>query len=93
MSRKLPGVGVRELRENLCLYLRRVKAGERVPITDRGKPVAVLTPPASAPADVRIEAMIRSGLISWGGGKPKGSPRPLRAKGKPMSQVVIEGRR
>ena len=84
---------MRELRENLCLYLRRVQAGERVLITGRGKPVAMLAPPPVTPADMRIEAMIRSGIISWGGGKPKGSPRPLRAKGKSMSQVVIEGRR
>jgi prevent-host-death family protein len=35
-------VGVRELRQNLSKYLRRVASGERLEVTERGKPVAVL---------------------------------------------------
>lgn len=38
-------VGVRELRQNLSVYLRRVAAGERFLVTDRHQPVAVLGPP------------------------------------------------
>jgi len=37
-------VGVRELRQNLSRYLRRVASGERLEVTERGKPVAVLAP-------------------------------------------------
>jgi prevent-host-death family protein len=37
-------VGVRELRQNLSRYLRRVALGERLEVTERGKPVAVLGP-------------------------------------------------
>lgn len=37
-------VGVRELRQNLSVYLRRVQAGEALEVTDRGRPVALLTP-------------------------------------------------
>lgn len=37
-------VGVRELRQNLSRYLRRVERGERLEVTERGKPVAVLGP-------------------------------------------------
>jgi prevent-host-death family protein len=37
-------VGVRELRQNLSRYLRRVARGERLEVTERGKPVAVLGP-------------------------------------------------
>jgi prevent-host-death family protein len=37
-------VGVRELRQNLSRYLRRVAAGERLEVTERGKPVAILSP-------------------------------------------------
>ena len=37
-------VGVRELRQNLSVYLRRVEAGESLPVTDRGRPVALLGP-------------------------------------------------
>ena len=37
-------VGVRELRQNLSVYLERVIAGERLEVTDRGNPVAMLIP-------------------------------------------------
>ncbi|MGH8895546.1 MAG: type II toxin-antitoxin system Phd/YefM family antitoxin [Egibacteraceae bacterium] len=37
-------VGVRELRQNLSVYLTRVRAGETLRVTDRGEPVALLTP-------------------------------------------------
>ena len=37
-------VGVRELRQNLSKYLRRVASGERLEVTERGMPVAVLAP-------------------------------------------------
>ena len=35
---------MRELRQNLSVYLRRVAAGEALQVTDRGRPVAVLAP-------------------------------------------------
>jgi prevent-host-death family protein len=37
-------VGVRELRQNLSKYLRRVARGERLEVTEHGRPVAVLAP-------------------------------------------------
>lgn len=37
-------VGVRELRQNLSVYLRRVEDGEALEVTDRGRPVALLGP-------------------------------------------------
>ena len=37
-------VGIRELRQNLSVYLRRVADGETLHVTDRGRPVAVLAP-------------------------------------------------
>lgn len=37
-------VGVRELRQNLSVYLERVKKGEALTVTDRGKDVAILRP-------------------------------------------------
>lgn len=37
-------VGIRELRQNLSGYVRRVRAGERFVITERGEPVGRLAP-------------------------------------------------
>jgi len=46
---KTDRVGVRELRQNLSVYLRRVQAGETLEVTERGRPVAILAPaPESA---------------------------------------------
>jgi prevent-host-death family protein len=44
MIGQLPTVGVRELRQNLSVYLRRVAAGETLRVTEHGLPVALLTP-------------------------------------------------
>jgi prevent-host-death family protein len=40
----LARVGVRELRQNLSVYLRRIEAGETLEVTEHGRPVARLTP-------------------------------------------------
>ncbi len=37
-------VGVRDLRQNLSRYLDRARRGERVVITERNRPIAVLAP-------------------------------------------------
>lgn len=37
-------VGIRELRQSASELLRRVRSGETIEITDRGHPVALLTP-------------------------------------------------
>ena len=37
-------VGILELRQNLSVYLRRVRKGETLEVTERGQPVAYLTP-------------------------------------------------
>jgi prevent-host-death family protein len=62
-------VGVAELRQNLSVYLRRVKQGERLVVTDRNRPVAELGPaPSTGPgldrliAEGRVSAPVRSGL-------------------------------
>ena len=55
-----PGVGVRELRQNLSVYLDRVKDGETLEVTERGVPVAVLRPRLQAAVSI-IDRMIAEG--------------------------------
>lgn len=59
-------VGVRELRQNLSVYLRRVRRGESLEVTERGRPVATLQPIAAAQDALgRLEARgvsLRRGL-------------------------------
>lgn len=52
-------VGIRELRQDLSGYLRRVRRGERLIVTDRNRPVAMLTP---LPADEDpVERLVAEG--------------------------------
>lgn len=39
-------VGIRQLRDHLSHYLRRVQAGELLMIAEKGKVIAVISPPA-----------------------------------------------
>ncbi|MEX2146908.1 MAG: type II toxin-antitoxin system prevent-host-death family antitoxin [Candidatus Rokuibacteriota bacterium] len=86
-------VGIRELKNRLSEFLARVKTGERVFVTDRGRPIAVISPPPDGEGDERITAMVRDGIARWGGGKPRGAARPVRVRGASMARAVIEGRR
>ena len=76
-------VGVREAKINLSKLLKRVKQGQEVVITDRGKPVGKIVP---VPHDhlslaERIKKMEEQGLL---GSAPKGKeirlPPPLPAR-------------
>lgn len=53
-------VGVRDLRQNLSKYLDRVKEGQDLVVTERGRVVARLVP-AGASADVYAELAARFG--------------------------------
>lgn len=60
-------IGIRELRQRASEYLRRVEAGETIEVTDRGRPVALLTPIPSAPPIERLRASgdIEGGTAGW----------------------------
>ena len=82
-------VGVRELRRDASAILRRVAAGETIEVTDRGRPVAVLS--QSLPSGLaRLE---QDGLLRRAEGDLL-ETRPVRLEAglTPPSQVVAEGR-
>ena len=89
----MSSVGVRDLRNNLSEYLRRVRDGELLVITDRGKPIGELGPAAGGRNVERARALVRKGLASWSGGKPKGLPHAPRPQAGLVSDAVIEDRR
>jgi prevent-host-death family protein len=68
-------VGVRELRQNLSVYLRRVKAGQVLEVTERGHPVARLEPIGAADALARLE---RQGRIVHRASGDLSTIRPLK---------------
>ena len=49
-------VGVRELKNRLSEYIRHVRSGEGLLVTDRGQVVAEITPPGQGIADASVPA-------------------------------------
>jgi prevent-host-death family protein len=85
-------VGVRHLKAHLAQYLRRVRAGARLTITDRGRPIATLAPVDEKNVDWAA-AMVAERRAHWGGGKPRGMSRRIPSRGRPASAMVLEDRR
>ncbi|MDE2282466.1 MAG: type II toxin-antitoxin system prevent-host-death family antitoxin [Actinomycetales bacterium] len=54
-------IGIRELRQHASRYLERVKAGEVVEVTERGKLIALLVSPT--PAAASRDRLIASGRL------------------------------
>lgn len=86
---------VSRLKASLSEYLRRVKAGEEVLITERGRPIAKLAPAVGADTlPDHLVAMEKQGLVKRGSGKlPKDFwdlPRPKDPKGSVVRTVLRE---
>lgn len=84
----MKSVGVRELKNRLSEYLRQVRSGESVLVTDRGEVVAEISPPGQRTIDASVPAglaaLARQGLVTLGGQADIGLyaplPRPRRLK-------------
>lgn len=89
----MSNIGVRELKAQLSQQLKRVQRGSRLTITDRGRPIAVLSPVEPQRNVAWAWRMVAEGKVSWSGGKPRGLNPPVPGRGKPTSQMVLEDRR
>ncbi|MCJ7712684.1 MAG: type II toxin-antitoxin system prevent-host-death family antitoxin [Chloroflexi bacterium] len=84
-------VGVRELRQNLSVYLDRVKAGETLEVTEHGHPVARLTPKPAERMSI-LDQMIADGRITLATGDHRTLPPPPKIPGRPLSEILQEMR-
>jgi prevent-host-death family protein len=84
-------VGVRELRQHLSRYLRRVSEGEHFEVTERNLPVAILAPlPGRDSAIERLAAgdrLVRARLDLVKLGLPPNRPRKMA-----ISEALAEQR-
>jgi prevent-host-death family protein len=88
----MTSVGVRELRQRASSLLRLVEQGETVEITDRGRPVALLTPiPDGSP----LERMRAAGDVENATADLEDLPEPLvlAAEAELPSRVLVQLRR
>ncbi len=93
-------VGVRELKNRLSEYLRRVRLGERILVTDRGEVVAELLPPGQGQLDplvpVGLQLLNKRGLLTLGA--PAGAnlypalPRKQGNRRRSAAQMLDEER-
>lgn len=88
-------VGVRELRQNLSIYLDRVKDGETLEVTEHGRPVAELAPLPAADLSP-YERMVAHGRIRPATGRlaDLGMPPPIELPpgSKTVSETLLEMR-
>lgn len=71
--------GIRDARQHLTEYLSKVQKGEDVIITKRNEPIAKISP---------IKKKIRNGLVNH-----KALRKSIIAKGKSMSQIIVDYRK
>ena len=87
-------VGTRELKNRLSYYLRRVREGEELYVTDHGKVIArvqPVAPPKRSEAEI-LRRLAERGDITVGRGRPQDFV-PVRLRRKiSASRMVIEDR-
>jgi prevent-host-death family protein len=92
----MKSVGSRELKNRLGAYLRQVREGTTILVTDRGRPIAELRPLAATAnsEEEALASLAADGLVS-----PPTSDHltpdyePLRFEGQSLSAAIIEERR
>ena len=79
-------VGIRELRADLSRWLRRVRDGGEIVVTDRGRPVARIVP---STGHRKLDQLIAEGKVTpakrpWTGPPPK----PIKTHGTPNAGAL-----
>lgn len=81
-------VSVRELRQHLSRYLRRVEGGERLVVTERRRPVAVLGPLPEN--DDVLDYLIAIGEATPASRDLLDLPPPVRVDGRSSEEILDE---
>lgn len=91
--------GIRELKNNLSEYLREVRRGETVLVTDRGQVVAEIAPPGYRVADPStppgLAALARRGLaeLASTSGSQVYAALPRKRRGKVSAGQLLDQER
>lgn len=85
-------VGIRELKSKLGEYLRRVKAGETITVTERGKTIGLIIP-IKPTVEERLQAMVAAGQAEWNGQKLQPyRPKAINRSDQQLSDLIVENR-
>ena len=88
-------VSIRELKSRLSHYLRLIRQGESVVITDSGVPIGRIVPMAVGQGlEERLAALSESGVARWSGHKLAHHRPVARSRGrKSVAQLLVADRR
>lgn len=82
-------VGIRELRNHLSRYLDRVRDGEEVVVTDRGRAIARVVPVGGERV---LDRLIAEGVVTPARRPKRPAARPIKAKGTVSDLVGVQRR-
>ena len=88
-------LGLREANQHFSKAIKAVRAGKEVILTERGQPIAIIKPikEEEHEQDAVLKRMADEGLITLPSRKgPLPRFEPIRIKGRPLSQTIIEDR-
>jgi len=90
-------LGIRQFRDRLTSHLRDVEKGSTLFLTNRGKPVAMVTPVTAedlirVDPEATLEALAAEGKVRRGKGKFSTRAPIARRRGTPLSRIVSEHR-
>lgn len=87
-------VGIRELKSGLSEYLKKVRDGQSIVVTDRGQPIAEISPiKADTEMEARLLKLAAEGRVTLPTRSALQPFKPIKLRGgKLLSTVVIEDR-
>ncbi len=86
----MASVGLAELKARLSAFLKQVKAGQELLITERGVPVARIVPlPSASERNGRRERLAKEGLLHLGNGRVRDLLRNP-PEGEQIGQGVLD---
>ncbi len=85
-------VGTRELKNKLSEYLRRVKAGEMITVTEHGKPIGTIVP-IKPTLQEKMKNLLTAGKADWNGCKVCGyKASAVNYSKQTLSGLIVEDR-
>ena len=90
-------IGLKAANQQFAKTIKAVRAGQQVVLTDRGQPIAIITPIKNEDTDQErvLQAMAAEGLITLPDRKgPMPTPdwQPMKVKRAPASRTIVGNR-
>ena len=90
-------VGIKELKNRLTHYLRKTKGGDKIVITERGKPIAVIystnEPLPSSSVEIKLAELAKEGTLKLPQKKFLKKIPSIKISGSSISDTLLEDRR